>query len=260
MASVVWSGELEFGMVSVPIKIVAAARANKQSFRSINPATGAGVKQLAVDASTGEVLDRSSLVKGTDISGRTVLLNKFDMEQLGADDDAGKVLSVSEFVKLDQVDPLFFDSSYYVLPHKDLPMGAYELVRAALTKSKAAAIGKMIRNNREYLVLIRSSDRGLALHTLFYADEVRPDGWTEPCLEVDSEALKLARSYIRARLNPFEPEKYHDEFRERLLELLRNKADAVVEVDLKEQLKESIKNAKSKSKAKSKTSTKKDSK
>ncbi len=222
MASTVWKGTLEFGMLSVPVKLEAAARAEKTSFKRVNPATGAGTKQLNVDAKTGEVVKSGDLVKSTVHDGRLVYVTDQEIKSLLASRE--NLIDLVEFVKLSDVDPVYFATSYNVIPDPDHPSGAYELLHRALGTSKAAGIGKMVRLNRDYLVLVRATEQGLRLHTLFYGHEVRSGHGETPAAVSDRE-LRLARKFIRARLNPWEPSKYRDEFALALQGLLESKTE-----------------------------------
>lgn len=226
MASTVWKGHLSFGLVSVPVKLVAAAREVKVSFHMVNPETGSRIQQKTFDASTGKELKRSDLVKAADLDdGRTVYLTDNDLKAILP--ASSKQMEVLEFVKLEEVDPVFFDASYYLLPDGTAGDKPYHLLTKALEDEEHAAVAKMVRSQREYLVLIRPSRGGMTLHTLFYEDEVRTvDGYGEQGdSKVDEKELKLARMFIQAMSADFEPSKYEDNYRSAVVELLHAKAE-----------------------------------
>jgi DNA end-binding protein Ku len=226
MASTVWKGHLSFGLVSVPIRLVAAARPVKVSFHMVNPQTGSRIQQKTFDASTGKEIKRSELVKAAELDdGRTVYLTDDDLKAILP--ASSKQMEVLEFVKLEDVDPVYFDASYYLLPDGQAGDKPYHLLTRALEEEDHAAIAKMVRSQREYLVLIRPSRGGLTLHTLFYEDEVRGvDGYGEDDgVKVDDKELKLARMFIQAMAAEFEPEKYEDSYRNAVVELLQAKAE-----------------------------------
>lgn len=226
MASTVWKGHLSFGLVSVPVRLVAAAREVKVSFHMVVPETGSRIQQKTFDASTGKEVKRSELVKAAELDdGRTVYLTDEDLKAVMP--ASSKQMEVLEFVKLEDVDPVFFDASYYLLPDGQAGDKPYHLLTQALKDENHAAVAKMVRSQREYLVLIRPSRGGMTLHTLFYADEVRAvDGYgAEPANPVDEKELKLARMFIQAMAADFEPEKYEDSYRKAVIELLHAKAE-----------------------------------
>lgn len=225
MASTVWKGHLSFGLVSVPVRLVAAAREVKVSFHMVNPETGSRIQQKTFDASTGQEVKRGQLVKAAELDdGRTVYLTDEDLKAVMP--ASSKAMEVLEFVKLEEVDPVYFDASYYLLPDGQAGDKPYHLLTKALTEENHAAVAKMVKSQREYLVLIRPSRGGMTLHTLFYSDEVRAvDGYGETQATVDEKELKLARMFIQAMAAEFEPEKYEDAFRKSVVELLHAKAD-----------------------------------
>ncbi len=226
MASTVWKGHLSFGLVSVPVKLVAAAREVKVSFHMVNPETGSRIQQKTFDASTGQEIKRGDLVKAAELDdGRTVYLTDGDLKAILP--ASSKQMEVLEFVKLEEVDPVFFDASYYLLPDGQAGDKPYHLLTQALQDEEHAAVAKMVRSQREYLVLIRPSRGGLTLHTLFYEDEVRTvDGYGEQGeSKVDEKELKLARMFIQAMSAKFEPAKYEDNYRKAVVELLHAKAE-----------------------------------
>ena len=226
MASTVWKGHLSFGLVSVPVRLVAAAREVKVSFHMVVPATGSRIQQKTFDASTGKEVKRSELVKAAELDdGRVVYLTDDDLKAILP--ASSKQMEVLEFVKLEDVDPVYFDASYYLLPDGQAGDKPYHLLAKALTEENHAAVAKIVRSQREYLVLVRPSRGGLTLHTLFYEDEVRAvDGYgAEPAQAVDEKELKLARMFVQAMAAEFEPGKYQDSYRKAVLELLQAKAE-----------------------------------
>ena len=226
MASTVWKGHLSFGLVSVPVRLVAAAREVKVSFHMVVPETGSRIQQKTFDATNGKEVKRGELVKAAELDdGRTVYLTDDDLKAIAP--ASSKQMEVLEFVKLEDVDPVYFDASYYLLPDGQAGDKPYHLLTKALKDEDHAAVAKMVRSQREYLVLIRPSRGGLTLHTLFYADEVRAvDGYgAEPANPVDEKELKLARMFVQAMAAEFEPEKYEDGYRKAVVELLHAKAE-----------------------------------
>jgi DNA end-binding protein Ku len=190
------------------------------------PETGSRIQQKTFDASTGKEVKRGELVKAAELDdGRTVYLTDDDLKAIMP--ASSKQMEVLEFVKLEDVDPVYFDASYYLLPDGQAGDKPYHLLSKALKEEDHAAVAKMVRSQREYLVLIRPSRGGLTLHTLFYEDEVRTvEGYGDSAnIEVDDKELKLARMFIQAMAADFEPQKYEDSYRKAVVELLHAKAD-----------------------------------
>ena len=268
MASTVWKGHLAFGLVSVPIRLVVAARPENISFHQVNPETGSRVKQKLFDQSTDKEVSRKELVKASELpDGRTVYLTDDDMKSILP--DSSKTMSVMEFVNMDEVDPLYFDSSYYLLPDGDAGKKPYYLLYEALKAENCAGLAKMVRARREYLVLVRPSGKGLALHTLFYEDEVREvaEYGDDEGVEIGGKELELAQMFVQNLAATFEPEKYEDSYRIALEELLNAKAEgqtietpsapaAPATGDLMEALKASLGMSKKPPEAESKSKTK----
>ena len=226
MASTVWKGHLSFGLVSVPVRLVAAAREVKVSFHMVNPETGSRISQKTFDQSTGKELKRGELVKAAELDdGRVVYLT--DEHIKGIMPASSKQMEVLEFVKLEEVDPVYFDASYYLLPDGQAGDKPYHLLTKALQEEDHAAVAKMVRSQREHLVLIRPSRGGMTLHTLYYQDEVRAvDGYGESGnTQVDEKELKLARMFIQAMSAELESRDCRARASADVLQLLQAKAD-----------------------------------
>jgi DNA end-binding protein Ku len=202
--------------------MVVASRSERIRSHLVNKATGNGVKQQLVDEITGNPIPKADLVRAYDVHDQRVCLTDDELKGILA--DVSKVMEVLEFVDLGAVDPVFFDSAYYLLSDGDPGAVPYSLLYQAIACEGRAAIAKMVRGQREELVLIRAAGTGLTLHTLFYADEVR-DGANGELAVVGAEALKLARLLVQGMSADFQPEKYTDSFRAALQELLQAKYD-----------------------------------
>lgn len=243
MATKTWTGVLRFGEnVDVEIALVAAAREKKVSFSSINPATGSGVKQAWKDASNGAPVESEKLTKGTEFEGRRVTVTSEELK--GLLPEAEKVIEVQDVVKVADVDPIFFRDASYIQPEpgsEDL----FELFSQALGASKSAAIGRLIRGGKDSMVLIRDSSRGLVMHVLFWADEVRSNDAVvfSPIVDLDASEISLAKKLLRAKRAEWNPEKYSSMYMKALTQLLREKA-AAVNSSSKKELKAAIKSAK----------------
>lgn len=227
MATKTWTGILNFGDgVDIEIGLTAAARDKKVDFSTVNPSTGAGVKQLWKDARTGDVVEGKGLHKGTDFEGKRVVVTPEELKNLLP--DAEKVILIEDVVPITDVDPLYFKDASYILPEpgsEDL----FELMSQALSVSKSAAIGRFVRAGKDSMVLIRDSDRGLVMHVLYWADEVRENSAVglSPIVDIDPAELTLAKRLLRAKRTDWNPQKYSSLYMAALTQLLREKAAAV---------------------------------
>ncbi len=225
MASTVWKGHLTFGLISVPVRLTVAARPKKVSFNMVNPDTMSRVKQQLYDPVSEKVVSRKDLAKGAEMEdGSYVLITDDDIKKITP--ATSKTMEVIEFVKLEEVDPVFFESSYYLSPDGEAGEKPYFLLAQAMEEEGYGAIAKMLRSGREHIVIIRPSSGGVMLHTLFYSDEVRDhEGLSgKDNVNLEPQELELGRMFIKQLATEFEPAKYRDTYRESLLKLVEDKA------------------------------------
>jgi DNA end-binding protein Ku len=218
------SASISFGLVSLPVQLYSAAETQAAvHFNQINPKTGARVKQELVDAKTGEKIDRTQLVKGYEFSkGQYVTFTKDELKAL--EQKKTDSIDIQEFVPADQVDRLYYDSAYFLGPDKGGDK-AYALLAEALKKSKLAAIGLWAARGKQYLVMLRPHEGGLLMETLHYSDELRSmKDVPLPDVDVKPAELNLAMQLIeQSKSANFEPEKYKDTVRERMMEQIQAK-------------------------------------
>lgn len=245
-----WKGFLSFGLVSIPIQLSPAARTERISFNQLHNVCHTRLKQPLFCPTCNRNVERSAIEKGYEYEKDQYLL--FTEEELDkVEPESARTMEILEFVKLAEVDPLYFDASYYVAPEAAGVKG-YRLLVEAMQKSGYAAIAKVTMHNREYVVIIRPREKGLTLHTMFYANEIRQasEAGTDKS-EVKEAERALATQLIESLAAPFHPEKYHDVYQEGLRTLIEAKAkgqDVVVTtpvvqappVDLMAALKESL--------------------
>lgn len=254
VARAVWSGSISFGLVNVPVKLHTAVRSHSTSFRQINRRTNNRVRYRKVDAETGEEVDREDIVKGWEIDdGRYVLVEPDELEAL--DPEASRTIDILDFVDLTQIDPIYYDRPYYLAPDGDAAVKPYRLLVAAMAETGKVAIARFVMRTNEHLAAIRASEGLLVLETMHYADEVvDPSGLAPPVEEVDLDdrEIELAEQLIDQLVADFEPERYEDQYQERVREFLHEKAEGrepVVEaaaepsegvIDLMEALEQSL--------------------
>lgn len=227
MARPIWSGSISFGLVSIPVKLTNAVSKKTVSFNQIDDRTGSRVRLKRVSAVDGEEVPDGHIVKGYEISkDRFVLLQPAELEALEA--VGSRSIDIEEFVPLEEIDPVFFDSSYYLLPDKNTAK-PYALLTAAMAGSGKVGVARFVRGGKQYLAAIRSVDGHLVLSTMVYADEVvDPKAMNEfdelRDVEVNDRELAMARQLVESLAAPFEPAKYHDTHREKVLDLIERKA------------------------------------
>jgi len=222
MPSIVWSGHLTFGLVSLPVQLVTAARRKSVDLDLLHITDHSRVKQVLYCKAEDKPLERSEIVKGFQYeTDRYVVLDPKELAKIKP--KSAKVMEILEFVNAADVDPIYFDTSYYLLPDEggEKP---YTLLYIAMHNTQYFALAKVTMHDREYTVVIRCGARGLILHTMFYADEIRQEQAfrTEPGVVVQKE-LTLAKALIENLATSFEPKKYKDAYRGQLEALIQAK-------------------------------------
>lgn len=220
--SAVWSGHLTFGLVSIPIQLLTAARRKSVDLDLLHEADHSRIRQVLYCQAEDKPLERSELVKGFQYEkDHYVIIQAKELEEIKP--KSAKVVEILEFIKAAEVDPIYLDASYYILPAEggEKP---YTLLYIAMQNTNLYALAQLTMHQREYTVLIRCGPRGLVLHTMFYADELRQEQAfrSEPRLVVEKE-LSLAKSLIETLAAPFEPQKYKDNYRFQLEQIIEAK-------------------------------------
>jgi DNA end-binding protein Ku len=228
MASTVWKGYISFGLVSVPVRLYAAAREQHVSFNQIHEVCGSRIKQQTFCPVCNRVVERNELVKGYQVDRDAyVLVTGDELKTLEA--DSTQAMEIAQFVSLSEVDPIYFESSYYTAP-EDAGKRAYGLLLQAMEKLNVAAIAKVTMHQREQVVLMRPYHQGIILHTLYYPAEVREiaEYGKSENLTLQKPEIDLAEQFIRQLTAKFDPEQYKDEYQQRVLDLVETKRAGVV--------------------------------
>src|SRR3954447_2110163 len=237
MASTVWKGHLTFGLVSLPVKLFSAARSETVSFNQLHASDHSRVKQVLFCQAEDKAVARTELVKGYEYEkDKYVVINEEDIKK--AAPPSSKTMEILEFVKSDEVDTVYYESSYYMAPD-DAGEKPYALLFEALKRSGFVGIATVAMHNREHIVILRPGKRGILLHTMYYEDEIRKveEFRTDTTLVKDKE-LELAMTLITSLAAEFEPIKYKDSYRENLLAMIQAKVQGreVVEAPATQQL------------------------
>jgi len=227
MARAIWSGAISFGLVNVPVKLYSATSPKTVRFHQLSSKTGARIRQKRVDPSTGEEVPYEEIVKGYELSpDRYVMIEPEELESL--DPKATKTVDVEEFVEQEEIDPIYYDHSYYLAPTAGGAM-AYRLLLEAMEKSGKVGIGKVVLRSKQQLCALRPGDGVLMLTTMLWGDEVlSPERVDELDAVAEAEAssreLQMAQQLIDSLSSEFDPDQFHDEYREQVLELIERKA------------------------------------
>ncbi|MCW2812169.1 MAG: end-binding protein Ku [Friedmanniella sp.] len=227
----IWKGAISFGLVTIPVKLFSATEEKDVSFRQVHPEDGGRIKYKRVCEKCGKEVPFAEIAKGYEMAdGRLVILEKDDLEDLPL--ASNKSVEVVQFVDEDDVDPTYFNKSYFL--QADGPgVKPYVLLRDALTQSGQCALVKVALRSREALALIRPKDGVLLMHTMLWPDELRDGSFAAPAAEVtvsDAE-VKMAQSFIEALAGDFVPDEYTDSYREAVETLVRSKAEGVPMVE-----------------------------
>jgi DNA end-binding protein Ku len=221
----VWNGSISFGLVTVPVKLSPATRSRDVTFNQLEEGTGARIRYRRVSEETGEEVSNERIVRGYEIEkGRYVVVEKTELEAMAP--KSTHTIEIEDFVDLAQIDPIYFEQPYYVLPDKKAAK-PYRLLVEAMTQLQKVAIGRIVIRSKEHLVAIRPLDGLLCVETMRYDDEiVARSGLGVPADDVDvsKRELDMARQLIESLSGDFEPDKYQDQYREELLSLIERKA------------------------------------
>jgi DNA end-binding protein Ku len=227
MARAIWSGAISFGLVNVPVKLYSATSPKSVRFHQISSKTGARIRQKRVDPTTDEEVPYDEIVKGYEITpDHYVLIDPDELDAL--DPKATKTIDIEDFVDLDEIDPIYYDHSYYLAPTTG-GAKAYRLLLDAMRESGKVGIGRVVIRSKQQLCALRPTGDVLTLSTLLFGDEVlSPDRLDDLDAVSDAPAsdreLSMAQQLIESLSREFDPAKYHDDYRERVLDLIERKA------------------------------------
>lgn len=222
----IWTGSISFGMVAIPIRLVPAVRKKSISFNQLDDRTMSRVRYRKVSEETGDEVPSEHIVKGYDLGGSNyVVLTDDDLAPLSP--KKSKEIDLETFVPVDDVDPMMFDSSYLILPDKNVK--PYALLAEAMADSGRVGIGRFVMRQKEYLAAIRSDGTHLTLSTLVFPDElVSPASLEEyevlEGVDVSAKELKMAKGLVEALSDDFDPSQYTDEYRAAVEKIIEDKA------------------------------------
>jgi DNA end-binding protein Ku len=223
----IWSGAISFGLVNVPVKLYSAVSRKTVRFHQLNRDTGNRISQRRVDPETGDEVAYDDIVKGYELTkDHYVVITPEELEAL--DPEKTRTIDIEDFVDLEDIDPIYYDHPYYLVPDTGATK-AYGLLLNAMQESGKVAIAKVVLRSKEQLVAIRPQDELLCMETMIFADEVVAHDSIDDLpaakdLKASARELKMAQQLIDSLSTEWEPGKYRDEYREKVLELIERKA------------------------------------
>jgi DNA end-binding protein Ku len=224
MATATWRGSITFGLLSVPIRLYTAARSERMNLHQLHKVCNTRLKQPLYCPHCDRQVERSEVVKGYEYEpGQYVLVTEEEIKKITP--RSGKTMEILAFVKQEQIDPIYFDSSYLVMPERDSEK-AYALLQKTMEDTNRVGIATVTMHQREYTVFIRPRNHGLTLHTMYFANEIRKvAGYGESArnIKLKPQEIKLAEQLVETLSEDFHPQKYHDTFQQRLRELIEAK-------------------------------------
>ena len=258
MARVIWSGALAFGLVNIPVGLYAATEDKTVHFNQFQKGTSDRIRYKRVNERTGDEVPFKEIVKGREVDEDTYVLVT-DEELESVEPGRTRTIDITDFVDLSEVDPMYFQRTYYLAPRGDGADRPYELLHQAMAATNRAGIATLVMRSKEYLVAVRPQENILALETMYFADEIRDPveatGYEPTGRPAKPRELTIARQLIESMTTDWDPERYRDTYRERVEELIESKRNgeeieaaapaprASKVVDLTEMLRQSVADA-----------------
>lgn len=226
MARAIWSGAVSFGLVTVPVKLYTAQSPKDIRFNQLHEKDNGRIQMKRFCSKENVEVPYEEIVKGYETAPEQYVVIKPDeLEEL--DPEASRSIEILDFVPLAQIDPMYFENAYYLVPDK-VGEKAYALLLSAMKDAERVAIARMVMRSKQYLAALRPTDKAIALSTLLYADEVTDaedvEGLPEGLPRVDKRELTMAKQLIETLAADFEPGKYKDEYRDRVMDLIKKRA------------------------------------
>lgn len=224
----IWTGSISFGLVNVGVKALTAVRDHEVRFNQIERDTGSRIGYQKVSKETGQPVEAGDIVMGYELSkNQYVTFEKSEIDELKP--ESSRVIEISDFVELADIDPIYFNNTYWLAPTDEAATRSYSLLVEAMKQSGRAAIGSVVMRNKEYLAAIRVTENALAMSTMRFADEVVhaadipdiPSSLTEP----GKKELALASQIVEALAEDWDPEQYHDTYTQELRDLIERKSE-----------------------------------
>ena len=224
MARATWTGSISFGLINVPVRLYPATRSRDVRFNQLHEPDGSRIRQRRVCEVEDKEVPANEIVKGFEISkGTYITLTEEELDAMKP--ESSHAVELEEFVHADEIDPMQLERSYWIGPDRESAARPFALFQKALADEKLVGIGRIVLGTKEQLVCVRPVGDGLALTTLFYADEVTPEHEIERAeAEVAEKELKVARQLVASLVTKWDPKEHRDTYRDQLLAMIEQKA------------------------------------
>jgi DNA end-binding protein Ku len=224
MARAIWSGAVSFGLVNIPVKVYSAARDHSVHFHQVDKKSGSRIRYEKVAEKTGKEVDSDQIELGYEVGkGKMVVVDPGELDELRP--RTTRTIDITDFVELSEVDPVYYNRTYWLVPDGEAAGRAYRLLLAAMEDRDKAGIGTVVMRNKQYLAAIRPREHALAMSTMRFADEIVArsdvDGLPSRSSKPDAKELKLANQIIDSLSGPWKPERYHDTYTDQVRELIK---------------------------------------
>lgn len=226
MPRAIWSGSISFGLIYIPVKLYSAVTERSVRFNQIDRRNGSRIRQRRVNAETGEDVPVEEIVKGFELTkGNYVLVSEADLATIAPEGNG--LMELDCFVDLDEIDPIYFDGAYHVVPEKAAK--PYALLVRAMEESRKVAVARFVMRAKQYVAVMRPKDGALLMSMLVYDDEINDVADLDELADlakvtIDDRELAMAGQLVESLTQDWDPERYHDEYRERVLDLIDQKA------------------------------------
>ncbi len=226
MARTIWKGALSFGLVNVPVGLYPATQDKNIHFNQFESGTSDRIRYKKVNERTGNEVETRDIVKGVDLGGgEYVILSDEDL--IAAEPQKSRLIEITDFVDLDQIDPIYFRTTYYLAPVGEAADKAYALLRQVMLNANKVAIGTLVMRNKEYPVAIRSDADVLKLETMYFADEIRSPSKELPelpdAVDLSDREVSMAQLLLESMESEWDPNRYHDTHRKKVEALVEEK-------------------------------------
>ena len=221
-----WKGYLRLSLVSCPIQLFpATSEREKVRFHQLNRETGNRIRNQAIDSETGDVVENENKVKGYEVDdGRYVLLEEDELDEVAL--ESTHTIDIEEFVDRDEVDEIYLDESFYIVPNDEVAYEAFAVIREAMKKKGMVGLGRVVTHRRERLLMLEARGKGIVATALRYKNEVRDEDeyFDEiPAVKIPSDMIQLAEHSLESKRGHFDPSKFEDRYEEALRDLIKAK-------------------------------------
>lgn len=223
MPATVWKGYLSFGLVSFPIRLFSAARPEPVHFHLLHEKDLSRIHEVMYCAAEDKPVDRSEIVKGYEYEkNQYVVVDPDELTQIAP--ATASVMEILQFVRYDEIDPVFFETSYYVSPEEAVSK-PYSLLLEAMKETQYDAVAKVAMHGREHIVILRPREQGMMLHTMYFVDELHKSNEVDipKPAKISKKEIDMAKKLIETLAEPFKPEQFHDEYKANVLALIEKK-------------------------------------